>query len=103
LGTLPSALTAELHGQRLFRAHLLRCLQAHRELALGAVQRQVQHAYGALGRGVGLALARANHQRADVQVVACPLLVQLHLKGLALGRHVDFLPPQRAIADSIIR
>ena len=88
----------EFHGQRLLGAHLLRGLQGQSELAFGTVQRQMQYTHGALWRGVGLAFAGADHQGADVQVVTRPLFIQLHVEGLALGGHVDLLPPQRAIA-----
>src|SRR5690606_1928835 len=68
------------------------------QLARRAVERQVQQAHGALGRGPGLALAGTDHQGTDVQVMPRPVPGQGNVEALALGRHLDFLPPQRAVA-----
>ncbi len=83
--------------QRLVGAHPVRRRQAQRQFARSAIQRQVQQADGALRRGVALALARTNHQRADVQVMPRPFFGDRHLEGLAFDRHLDFLPPERAV------
>ena len=86
----------DLYRQRLFGAHFFRCSEGQAEFALGAIQRQVQQAHGAFRRDIGFALAGTNHQGAHIQIVARPFRVELHRKAFAFGRHVDFLPPQRA-------
>ncbi|MNZ38608.1 hypothetical protein D3C78_560880 [compost metagenome] len=95
--TAIGVLRLNLHAQRLFRAHFLRHRQAQAELALSPVQRQMQHANRALGGDVSLALAGTNHQCADIQVVARPLRIEFHRIAFTFGRHIDGLPPQRAI------
>ena len=92
--------TAGLHLdlEGLVRTHLLRRRQLHGQLPGRPLQRQVQQADRTLGRDVGLALTGTDHQRADIQIVTGPGLVHRNLEGLALGRHFDVLPPQRAIA-----
>ncbi|MNI68745.1 hypothetical protein D3C73_1244560 [compost metagenome] len=45
-----------------------------------------------------LLVTRADHQCAEVQIVAFPLLIDWHFNINALGRHIQFLPPQRTIA-----
>ncbi|MNF60354.1 hypothetical protein D3C84_419700 [compost metagenome] len=83
--------------ERLPGAHFFRRGEGQRQLARGALQRQVQQAHGALGRNAGLALARTDHQGADVEVVARPVLGQGNLEALAFGRDLDGLPPERAL------
>ena len=58
----------------------------------------MQHAHGAFRGDVGFALAGTNHQRADIQIVTRPARIQFDVEGFALGRHVDFFPPQRTVA-----
>ncbi|MCY1500747.1 hypothetical protein D9M68_347970 [compost metagenome] len=90
-------LRLHLDLERLPRAHLLRSGKAQRQLARGALQRQVQQAHGTLGRDAGLAFAGTDHQGADVEVVARPVLGQGNLEALAFGRDLDGLPPERAL------
>ena len=88
----------ELHRQRLLGTHFFRGIQRKSQLALAAIDGQVQHPYSTLGSDIGLALTGADHQCTDIQVMPGPARVESDFVGLALGRHFDFLPPQRAIA-----
>ena len=87
----------DLHRQRLLGAHFCRRIKGQRQLARSAVERQMQHAHGPFGSDIGLALAGADHQCTHIQIVAGPGRIKLDVEGFAVGRHLDFFPPQRAI------
>ena len=87
----------KFHAQRLLGTHFFGRIKGQRQLARRAVERQMQHAHGPLGSDIGLALARADNQRAHVQIVTGPLRIEFDIEGFAFGRHLDFFPPQRAI------
>ena len=90
--------SVNFHRQWLLGAHLFWRVQGQRQLALRAIQRQMQHADSTFGGDVGFALTGANHQRADVQVVTRPTWIKFDVEGFTFARHFNFLPPQWAIA-----
>ena len=86
------------HRQRLVRAHFLRRFQRQRQTAVFIAQRQMQQADRAFRRRRSRFIAGANHQRAEVEIVAIPGFIHRNRQIHALRRDVNFLPPQRPFA-----
>nr|GFD07548.1 hypothetical protein [Tanacetum cinerariifolium] len=74
-------LRVDLERERLLGSHLFRRRHGQRQLALRTIQRQVQHAHRAFRRDVGLALARTDYQRTDVE----EFLVVVIAPAIAVG------------------
>ena len=86
------------HLEGRFGEHLFRCIQAHRQLALAAFQRQMDQAEGPRRGDFFTGAAGAQHHHRHVKIVAAPFLVERDVHGGGAIGHGHALAPQGPVA-----
>src|SRR5690554_1108381 len=87
----------DAHRLVLTRPGAVRGFQFQLQCMAAAVQRQMQHAYGTFCRLFNAVHAGTSHQCGDIEVVTCPVFVDGDAHVQPVGRHIDVLPPERAV------
>ena len=86
------------HRQHLVRTHFGRIFQGDAQATVLIAHRQMQQAYSPFWRGRFGFIARANHQRGEVKIVAFPGFIYRDRHIQPFSRDVDLFPPQRPFA-----